>query len=118
MIALSPNRTGVATTDHQIRRAFEAFFVFCGTIGATVAEIVTLAQTVSTWRHEIARGVLAGHSNAAEGVNRLIKLVYRGAFGFTNVPTSNAVPATPHPRSTRPKWLRTVTGPVSLSVAP
>jgi hypothetical protein len=119
VIPLSPNRTRVATTGHQIRRAFEAFFVFCGTIGASVAEIVTLAQTVSTWRTEIAHGVLTGHSNAAaEGVNRLVKLDYRGAFGFTHVPHQQRRSRYAASRSTRPEWLRTVTAPASLSVAP
>lgn len=118
VIGLSPNQTGVATTGHQLRRAFEAFFTFCGTIGATVPEITTLARTISTWRHEIARGVLTGHSNAAaEGVNRLIKLVYRGAFGFTNVPNQLRRSRYTASRSTRPEWLHTViTGP-SPSVA-
>lgn len=118
VIALSPNRTGVATTGHQVRRAFAAFFTFCGTIGATVAEIGTLAQTVSVWREEIARGVLTGHSNAAaEGVNRLIKLVYRGAFGFTNVSNQQRRSRYTASRSTRPEWLHTVTAASSLSVA-
>jgi hypothetical protein len=118
VIGLSRNRTRVATTGHQIRRAFEAFFLFCGTIGATVGEIVTLAQTVSIWREEIARGVLTGHSNAAaEGINRLIKLVYRGAFGFTNVSHQQRRSRYAASRSTRPEWLHTVTTAVSLSVA-
>ena len=109
VIALSPNRTKVATTGHQLRRAFEAFFLFCGTIGATIPEIQTLAQTISTWRTEIARGVLTGHSNAAaEGVNRLVKLVYRSAFGFTNVPNQQRRSRYTASRSTRPEWLHTV----------
>jgi transposase len=107
-IALSPNRTGVATTGHQIRRALAAFFGFCGTIGATVPEIQTLAQTISLWR--VARGVLTGHSNAAaDGVNRLIKLVYRGGFGFTNVTNQQRRSRYPASRPTRPEWLHGVT---------
>ncbi|MGI8306395.1 transposase [Saccharopolyspora hattusasensis] len=109
VIGLSPNQTGVATTGHRLRRAFHAFFTFCGTIGASVPEIVTLAQTISTWRTEIARGVLTGHSNAAaEGVNRLVKLVYRGAFGFTNVTHQQRRSRYTASRSTRPEWLHTV----------
>jgi transposase len=109
VIGLSPNQTGVVTTGHRLRGAFEAFFVFAGTIGATVPEIVTLAQTVSAWREEIARGVLTGHSNAAaEGINRLIKLVYRGAFGFTNVTHQQRRSRYTASRSTRPEWLHTV----------
>lgn len=112
VIGLSPNQTGVATTGHRLRGAFEAFFTFAGTIGGGVPEIVTLAQTVSTWRAEIARGLLTGHSNAAaEGVNRLVKLVYRGAFGFTNVPNQQRRSRYTASRSTRPEWLHTVTTP-------
>ena len=108
-IGLSPNRTGVATTGHRLRRAFEAFFAFCGTIGASVPKIQTLAQTISRWRTEIARGLLTGHSNtAAEGVNRLIKLVYRSAFGFTNVTHQQRRSRYTASRSTRPEWLHTV----------
>ncbi|MEV0409156.1 transposase [Actinoallomurus sp. NPDC050550] len=66
--------------------ALEAFFVFCATIGGSIPEIQTLAETISLWRAEICQGVATGHSNAAaEGVNRLVKLVYRSGFGFTNV---------------------------------
>jgi transposase len=115
---LSPNQTGVATTGHRLRRAFEAFFTFCATIGATVPEITTLAQTISTWRTEIARGVLTGHSNAAaEGVNRLVKLVYRGAFGFTNVTHQQRRSRYTASRSTRPEWLHTVISPRAPCVA-
>jgi transposase len=117
VIALSPNQTGVATTGHQLRRAFEAFFTFCGTVAATIPEVQTLAQTISTWREEIARGVLTGHSNAAaEGINRLIKLVYRGAFGFTNVTNQQRRSRYTASRSTRPDWLHTVTTLASLPV--
>lgn len=118
VIKLSPNQTGVATTGHRIRRALEAFFTFCGTTGATIAEIQTLAQTISTWRAEIARGVLTGHSNAAaEGINRLIKLVYRSGFGFTNVPNQQRRSRYTASRSTRPEWLHTVTTPCTPPVA-
>jgi transposase len=117
VIGLSPNQTGRATTGHQLRTAFDAFFTFCATIGATVPEIQTLAQTISTWRAEIARGVLTGHSNAAaEGINRLVKLVYRGAFGFTNVTNQQRRSRYTASRSTRPEWLHTVTAPCSPCV--
>ncbi|MFI7454943.1 transposase [Nonomuraea sp. NPDC049714] len=82
----SPNQRGPAPNRAQIGAALAAFFGFCATAGASVPEIVTLAETISTWRAEICRAVATGHSNApAEGVNRLIKLVYRFGFGFTNV---------------------------------
>jgi transposase len=117
VIKLSPNQTRVATTSHQIRAALDTFFTFCATTGASIPEITTLAHTISTWRTEIARGVLTGHSNAAaEGVNRLIKLVYRSAFGFTNVTNQQRRSRYTASRSTRPEWLHTVTRQQELSV--
>jgi transposase len=106
LVKLSPNQTGLAPTRPQIAAALEAFFVFCHTVGAGVPEIQTLAETISTWRAEIARGVATGHSNAAaEGVNRLVKLVYRGGFGFTNVTNQQRRSRYAASRSTRPAWL-------------
>jgi transposase len=81
-----PNRTGDSATPDTLSRALVAFFDFAATADATVPEIQTLTQTISTWRAEIARAVLTGHSNtAAEGVNRLVTLAYRTAFGLTNL---------------------------------
>jgi hypothetical protein len=61
--------------------------------------------------------VLTGHSNAAtEGINRLIKLVYRGAFGVTNVTNQQRRSRYTASRSTRPDWLHTVTTLASLPV--
>lgn len=66
-----------SSSSPQISAALEAFFTFCATAGGSVPEIVTLAETISVWAPEICRGVATGHSNAAaEGVNRLVKLVY------------------------------------------
>jgi transposase len=77
-----------------------------------------LAETVSTWRAETARAVLTGHSNAAaEGVNRLVKLVYRGAFGLANVANQQRRARYAASRSTRPNWLHTVTVNTSQPVA-
>lgn len=106
LVRLSPNRTGLAPTRAQIGAALEDFFVFCGTVGASVPEIVTLAETISVWRAEICRGVATGHSNAAaEGVNRLVKLVYRSGFGFTNVANQQRRSRYTASRGTRPTWL-------------
>jgi transposase len=110
LVKLSPNQTGNAPTRPQITAALEAFFVFCATIGGSVPEIQTLAETISGWRGEICRGVATGHSNAAaEGVNRLVKLVYRSGFGFTNVTHQQRRSRYAASRSTRPEWLHTVT---------
>jgi transposase len=106
LVKLSPNRTGRAPTRPQISAALEAFFLFCHTAGAAVPEIQTLAETVSAWRAEICRGVATGHSNSAsEGVNRLVKLVYRTAFGFRNVSNQQRRSRYAASRSTRTAWL-------------
>lgn len=106
LLKLSPNQTGVAPTRPQIARALEAFYLFCAGPGAAVPEIVTLAETISTWRAEICRGVATGHSNAAaESVNRLVKLVYRSGYGFTNVTNQQRRSRYAASRGTRPTWL-------------
>jgi transposase len=106
LLKLSPNRTGVAPTRPQIAAALEAFYFFCATVGAAVPEIWTLAETISVWRQEICRGVATGHSNAAaESVNRLVKLVYRSGYGFTNVTNQQRRSRYAASRSTRPVWL-------------
>ena len=115
---LSPNRTGLAATREQVTTALETFFDFAATTGATVPEIQTLAETVSTRRAETARAVLTGHSNtAAEGVNHLIKPVYRTAFGLTDVTNQQRRSHYTASRSTRPERLHTVTTTTSQPVA-
>lgn len=110
LLALSPTRTGLATTRTDINRALTRFFEFAATIGATIPEVVTLAETISEWRVEITNAVLHGLSNAAaEGVNRLTKLVYRTAFGLRNVTNQQRRARYTASRSTRPNWLLSVT---------
>ncbi|GIH73563.1 hypothetical protein Mth01_58160 [Sphaerimonospora thailandensis] len=106
LVKLSPNQTGLAPARPQIAAALEAFFVFCGTVGASVPELQTLAETISLWRAEIARAVATGYSNAAaEGVNRLVKLVYRTGFGFRNVTNQQRRSRYAASRGTRAVWL-------------
>ncbi|MEX5638164.1 transposase, partial [Parafrankia sp. FMc2] len=110
LLALSPTRTGRATTRTDLNRALTRFFEYCATVGAAVPEIVTLAETISTWRVEITNALLHGLSNAAaEGVNRLTKLAYRTAFGLRNVTHQQRRARYTASRSTRPQWLPTVT---------
>jgi hypothetical protein len=110
LVKLSPNRTGITPSRNDVGDALAAVFEFAATVGESVPEIQTLAETISTWRAEIARAVLTGHSNAAaEGVNRLVKLVYRGAFGLTNVANQQRRARYAATRSTRPHWLHKVT---------
>jgi transposase len=110
LVKLSPTHTGRATCRHQIAQALEKFFTYAATTGASIPEVQTLAETISTWRNELALAVLTGHSNAAaEAVNRGIKLLYRTAYGFTNVTNQQRRSRYAASRTTRPEWLHTVT---------
>ncbi|MFI7705411.1 ISL3 family transposase [Nonomuraea sp. NPDC049480] len=73
-----------ATCAGGVRDRLATFFAWCAD-HAHIPELAGLAQTVSTWRHEIAAAVLHRVSNpASEGTNRVIKLIGRIAFGFRN----------------------------------
>ncbi|MFD5255112.1 transposase [Streptomyces bobili] len=67
-------------------------------------EFRRLATTVDHWWPEIAALIDTGDSNAkSEGINRVITLIARDAFGFRNPPTNaHAAPHPPSPR-TRPR---------------
>jgi transposase len=74
-------RTGASR--HQIGQARWKFLTWCADAG--IPEVRTLATTVDRWWTEIAAFIGTGHSNAkSEGINRVIKLVARNAFGFRN----------------------------------
>nr|WP_322754491.1 transposase family protein [Frankia sp. Cas3] len=70
VLALSPTRTGLATCRTDIDRALTRFFEYAATTGATVPEVVTLAETVSRWREEIANAVLHGLTNVVHQQTR------------------------------------------------
>ncbi|MEJ8632388.1 ISL3 family transposase [Streptomyces sp. MS2.AVA.5] len=68
---------------HQVGQARWKFLTWCA--DADIPEVRTLAATVDRWWNEIAAFIATGHSNAkSEGINRVIKLVARNAFGFRN----------------------------------
>ncbi len=118
VLKLSPARTGRATCRSEVSAALTRFFAYCATTGAAVPEVVTLAEKISKWRDEIATAVLHGLSNAAsEGINRLIRLVYRIAFGMTNVGNQLRRARYVASRKTRPLWLQSVTVNRELPVA-
>ncbi|MEU2159332.1 ISL3 family transposase [Streptomyces sp. NPDC019396] len=72
-------RTGAAR--HQVGHARRKFLTWCA--NSDIPEVVRLAVTVDRWWAEIATFLDTGHSNAkSEGINRVIKLVARNAFGF------------------------------------
>lgn len=67
----------------EIYRRLECFYESCA--ASAIPECETLAQTVSTWRGEIAAAILSGVSNAgSEGHNRVIKTDARCAYGYRN----------------------------------
>ncbi|MFJ9483064.1 ISL3 family transposase [Streptomyces mirabilis] len=68
---------------HQVGHARWKFLTWCA--DSDIPEVRTLAATVDRWWTEIAAFIDTGHSNAkSEGINRVIKLVARNAFGFRN----------------------------------
>jgi transposase len=68
---------------HQVGYARWKFLTWCA--DSDILEVRTLAATVDRWWTEIAAFIDTGHSNAkSEGINRVIKLVARNAFGFRN----------------------------------
>ncbi|MFI1291342.1 transposase [Streptomyces sp. NPDC020792] len=74
-------RTGA--DGHQVGHARWKFFTWCA--DSDIPEVRQLATTVDRWWPEIAAFIHTGHSNAkSEGINRVIKLIARNAFGFRN----------------------------------
>ncbi|MFD4144569.1 ISL3 family transposase [Streptomyces sp. NPDC058572] len=81
---------------HQVGHARWKFLTWCA--DSDIPEAVTPATTVDRWWPETAAFIDTGHSNAkSEGINRVIKLVARNAFGSAT-PTTNAYAhaASPH----------------------
>lgn len=84
--ARAGHRLALARTDasrNQVGHARGKFLTWCA--DPDIPEVRTLAATVDRWWPEIAAFIDTGHSNAkSEGINRVIKLVARAAFGFRN----------------------------------
>jgi transposase len=80
-------RQGIASTvptPQRIRHALHEFYTWCATY-QHVPELLTLARTIDRWRDPIINAILLGVSNAkSEGLNRVIKLEGRKAYGFRN----------------------------------
>jgi hypothetical protein len=84
LIRLRQAISGHVPTREQVRHALYEFFAWCATHDH-IPELVTLARTIDRWREEIINAVLLGVSNArSEGLNRVIKLEGRKAYGFRN----------------------------------
>ena len=70
--------------ERQVRDRLFAFYDWCAQ-NDDIAELVSLARTVSRWEDEIVCAVLTGVTNAtSESLNRLAKLEARLAYGFRN----------------------------------
>jgi transposase len=68
---------------HQISHRLWTFYQWCA--DTDIPELHRLARTIQAWWPQIEAFILTGITNAAsEGVNRLIKLEARNAFGFRN----------------------------------
>ncbi|WP_462203960.1 transposase [Frankia sp. CcWB3] len=86
------------------------FLDYVATFGTSIPELVTATETLNTWLEEITNAVHHGISNAAaEGVNRLTKLIYRVAFGMSNVANQQLRARYTASRAARPQWRPTVT---------
>ena len=84
LIRLREPISGTTPTPEQIRHALYEFFVWCAT-NDHIPELVTHAKTIDRWRDPIITAILLGVSNAkSEGLNRVIKLEGRKAYGFRN----------------------------------
>jgi transposase len=68
---------------HQISQRLYAFYQWCADVD--IPELHRLAGTIEAWWPQIEAFLHTGVTNAAsEGVNRIIKLEARNAYGFGN----------------------------------
>lgn len=79
LLALACTRTDRHRISHRLFR----FYTVCADSG--VAELERLARTVQTWWPQVEAFLHTGVTNAAsEGINRVVKLEARTAYGFRN----------------------------------
>jgi transposase len=75
--------TGTGPARSEIAGRLYTFLAWCADSG--VPELSTLATSISNWREEIANTITYAVSNAkSEGLNRVLKLECRVAYGFRN----------------------------------
>jgi transposase len=68
---------------HRITQKLYDFYHWCAHTG--IAELERLATTIERWWPAIEAFIKTGITNAkSEGVNRVVKLVARNAYGFRN----------------------------------
>jgi transposase len=84
VLNLRARLTGSTPPERQVRDALARFYTWCADHD-DIAELVTLANTISRWENEIVAAILTGVTNArSEGLNRVAKLEARNAYGFRN----------------------------------
>ncbi|HUK71175.1 MAG TPA: ISL3 family transposase [Streptosporangiaceae bacterium] len=70
--------------ERDVRGRLASFYDWCAQ-NDDIAELLTLARTISKWEDEIVAAVLTGVTNArSEALNRLAKLEARIAYSFRN----------------------------------
>jgi transposase len=84
LLRLRPTITGTTPTPERIRHYLFEFFTWCADHDH-LPELLTVARTIDRWRDPLITAILTGVSNArTEGLNRVIKLEGRKAYGFRN----------------------------------
>jgi transposase len=84
LIRLRSTITGATPTPDQIRHHLHEFLTWCADHDH-IPELVTLARTIDRWSQPIITAIQLGVSNAkCEGLNRIVKLEARKAYGFRN----------------------------------
>lgn len=106
--------TGSVPCERDVRGRLASFYDWCAQ-NDDIAELLTLARTISKWEDEIVAAVLTGVTNArSEALNRLAKLEARMAYSFRNPANQRRRVRTACTRSTRrratPRQSRMVTG--------
>jgi transposase len=70
--------------ERDVRSRLAAFYDWCAQ-NDDIAELLTLARTISRWEDQIVAAVLTGVTNArSEALNRIAKLEARMAYSFRN----------------------------------
>jgi hypothetical protein len=76
--------TGSTRCEGDVRGRLACFYDWCAQ-NDDIAELLTLARTISKWEDEIVAAVLTRVTNArSEALNRLAKLEVRMAYSFRN----------------------------------
>jgi transposase len=108
--------TGSTPGERDVRGRLASFYDWCAQ-NDDIAELLTLARTISRWEDEIVAAVLTGVTNArSEALNRVAKLEARMAYSFRNPANQRrrvriaCTRTTRRTRTATPRRTRQVTG--------